>query len=224
MNISDLYSRCPVLFHMAEPGSWPGIVTRGLLSTSALLDLYQVDGARREAIESKRRPEKVKVSLQGLDDAIIRDQKPLNDVALAACLNGGLTTRDWYRLINRKVFFWTERTRLMWLMGANAYVGDEHLVITVETEPLVSSCGDRVTLSAINSGSTYVRKSNNEVAPRGPKTFQTISKFSPGDPVVELAVEERVDDIRRFARRADIMLCPRRDAEPELVREVWFRE
>jgi hypothetical protein len=47
-----LASRYPVLFHMAEDGSWESIRERGLLSTSALLDLFEVEAEERFASES----------------------------------------------------------------------------------------------------------------------------------------------------------------------------
>lgn len=54
-----LAARFPRLFHMAEAGSWPSIQRHGLLSTSALIDLFEVKGARREALEARHRPESV---------------------------------------------------------------------------------------------------------------------------------------------------------------------
>ncbi len=47
-----LVSRYPVLYHMAEDGSWEGIQRLGFLSTSALLDRFEVRDERRFAIES----------------------------------------------------------------------------------------------------------------------------------------------------------------------------
>lgn len=49
----------PRLWHMAADGSWPSIRDRGLLSTSALLDLYEVTGDERVSLESRHRPESV---------------------------------------------------------------------------------------------------------------------------------------------------------------------
>ena len=40
--LEELLSDCPTLYHMAEDRSWPSIRHRGLLSTTALLDLYGV--------------------------------------------------------------------------------------------------------------------------------------------------------------------------------------
>ena len=48
--LAELIRDCPTLYHMAECGSWPSIRRHGLLSTSALLDLYGVQGAERDVI------------------------------------------------------------------------------------------------------------------------------------------------------------------------------
>jgi hypothetical protein len=40
----------PVVYHMAQDGSWPSIRDRGLLSTRAIVDLYQPDDQTRDEI------------------------------------------------------------------------------------------------------------------------------------------------------------------------------
>ena len=57
----DLIKYFPRLYHMAEKGTWPSIKKRGLLSTTALLDLYGIKGKEREKIESLRRPDSVRI-------------------------------------------------------------------------------------------------------------------------------------------------------------------
>ncbi len=47
---------------MAEADTWDSIRKNGLLSTSALLDLYEIKGAQRYAIESDHRPESIPIS------------------------------------------------------------------------------------------------------------------------------------------------------------------
>ena len=76
-----LARRYPVLFHMAEAGSWPTIAEYGLLSTTALVDLFQIHGAQRLAIESRHRPENCDLQ----PDAWNRcdsGSKPMNDRGL----------------------------------------------------------------------------------------------------------------------------------------------
>ena len=44
----EFVRRYPRLYHMAQVGSWPSIERNGLLSTSALLDLFQIKGEARK--------------------------------------------------------------------------------------------------------------------------------------------------------------------------------
>ena len=77
--LDELISDCPILYHMAESGSWKSIQEFGLLSTSALLDLFEIEGARREEIESNRRPNNVIIEHRSHGAAVVRDQKPMDD-------------------------------------------------------------------------------------------------------------------------------------------------
>ena len=203
--LDELLRDCPTLYHMAEAGTWPSIRRHGLLSTLALLDLRGVEGPRRDALESQRRPHGVALRSPGLEGAVIRDQKPMDDAGLARCLDGGLLPEDWYRLLNGKVFFWLTPARLMRLMDARPYRGLVHDVLELDAAALVSACRDAVTLSPINSGATRpfpVR--------RGPDTFLPIAAYPyggwrsrrpRGERVVELTVDHAVPDVARFVRR-----------------------
>ena len=73
---------------MAERGAWPSIRANGLRSTSALLDLFGVEGEERRAVEAVRRPEGVTLTAAGLDPVVVRDQKPMTDEGLRRCLTG----------------------------------------------------------------------------------------------------------------------------------------
>ena len=83
----EFAARYPVLFHMAADNSWDSISRYGLLSTSRLLDLFEVDGAQRHSIESAHRPESVEIRHPEHGVATIRDQKPMSEKALLGCLN-----------------------------------------------------------------------------------------------------------------------------------------
>jgi hypothetical protein len=185
---------------MAEAGSWPQIRDHGLLSTSALLDRYQISGPRREVIEKAHRPECVTIIADGLPDAIVRDQKPMSDGALSKCLQDGLTPSEWYRILNARTFFWASRQRLRGLLGARAYRDRPQTVLTVDTRSLVEAYRDRIELSPINSGSTIFKP-----APRGHRTFQSIDQYDyrawrdkrgPENAIVELVVRGGIPDIR----------------------------
>jgi hypothetical protein len=205
LNPETLAQEYPRLYHMAEPGAWPSIRKYGLLSTTSLLDLFEINGVRRRAIEAQHRPESITLSHPQLGTAVVRDQKPMSDAALEKCLTDGLTPEAWYRLLNRHVFFWLSRQRLDRLLDARAYRHQRHTILEVNTSSLLDAYAKRVVLAPINSGSTIMKPQ-----PRGAATFQTISSYPYAawrakrgrrDAVVELAVRGGVQDVERFVLR-----------------------
>jgi hypothetical protein len=176
---------------MAEAGSWASVRQYGLLSTSALLDLFEVNGERRRAIESTRRPRSVTIEHPDHGTAVIRDQIPLNPTILERCLVG-MTPGEWCETLNRRVFFWVEEERLERLLCARAYRARAHDVLTLDTASLVAAHAPAITLAHLNTGTTLFR------APaRGPETFQSISDYpiEARRQVVELAVDYKVADV-----------------------------
>jgi hypothetical protein len=73
---------------MAEAGRWPSIARHGLLSTSALLDLFEVHGARRGELEAQHRPESVTLRHPRHGLTVVRDPKPMDDRGLCAGWRG----------------------------------------------------------------------------------------------------------------------------------------
>jgi hypothetical protein len=195
-----LWETYPHLWHMAAHGSWPSIRDHGLLSTTANLDRYGVNGARRTAIEAQRRPECVTIQANGLPDAVIRDNKPASDGALLKCLQDNLTPTDWYRILNERTFFWLSKERLKGLLEAKAYRNNPQTILTVDTQSLVTAHAIRIELSPINSGSTIYKPQ-----PRGKDTFLPIKDYDydawrkkrgKKKAVAELVVRDAVPDIR----------------------------
>ncbi len=198
----ELAARFPRLYHMAQAGSWPGIQRHGLLSTTALLDLFEVDGDAREGLVARHRPESVTIRHPLHGEAVIRDQKPMSDGGLVRALQGAMTPADWYRILNEKVYFWLARERLDKLLGAAAYRGRRQTVLTIDTAALLARHADRVLLSPINSGCTKPYPT-----PRGRDTFLPLGEYkfdewtrkrNRRDSVVELTVRYAVPDVRDF--------------------------
>jgi uncharacterized protein DUF7002 len=193
----------PTLFHMAERGTWESIRSRGLLSTSALMDLFQITGSKREEIEAAIRKRRIDLDV-GTGRIVIRDQK-MSDSKLAKCLQDRLTTRDWLLMLNGKVFFWLTEPRLITLM--KSYAKDEHLVLEVDTAELLKRHGARVMLAPMNTGTTSPMG-----FPRGLKTFlppdqypfeaHKKTKGGAKKAIVELTVDYSVPDIAEFTTRA----------------------
>ena len=105
MTVEELCAVYPRLYHMAEAAAWPSIQRHGLLSTSALLDLYEVSEPERGRIERTRRPDAVPIVHVRHGTLFINDQRPMTDASLGRALIG-MTPSEWYALLNARVFFW----------------------------------------------------------------------------------------------------------------------
>jgi hypothetical protein len=194
----------PTLYHMAEPDSWPQIEQYGLLSTSALLDLFEYNGGSRKAIEAMHRPASVVIENKVVGRAVVRDQKPLRPSQLEKCLVG-MTNEQWFRLLNSKVFFWPTEERLNTLLNGREYRNKEQLVIEIPTKELFERCTDKIRLSPINSGSVLY-----DPQKRGKFTFQPIHNYDflerkkkrgIKNAVAEVTVDYAVPNISTFCNR-----------------------
>ena len=211
----EIIGRYPILFHMAELDSWPSILQNGLLSTSALLDLFEVGGPEREAIESEWRSRSVRIEHHTHGSAVIRDQRPMPPGTLEPLLEG-MSPPDWYRLLNRKSFFWVTEDRLFRLLNAGPYKNRVHDVLRVDTRELLERHGDRITLAPFNTGvSSFGPKFK-----RGPDTFLSIPDYPLGtkhDEVVEVVADYHVPDVAEFT------LAVEQWRGNNFQREVWRR-
>ena len=203
--LRELVADCPTLYHMAALGSWPSIRERGLLSTSALLDKYQVTGEERRAIEEERRGKSVVLNYGGLPPAVVRDQLPMTDAGLLRCLPKHLSPADWYKILNQKTFFWLTKSRLVRLLNAGTYRNEAHDVLEVSTQGLVDNYFDKIWFCPMNSGTTKPMPH-----PRDESTFRRIPDYpysdwrpkrARGERIVEFVVDHGVPDISKYVTR-----------------------
>ena len=211
-----LIEQYPIIYHMAELGSWRTIQDHGLLSTTALLDLFGVSGQKRFEIESQWRDKGVALEHPLYGTAFVRDQLPMPENKLRGCLMD-MTPQEWYELINRKSFFWVDKTPLVWMLKAAPYKDREHEIITVPTRILLDHHAEGISLSAINSGSVYPSKATGTPRSRGRDTFKPLKDYA-SRWVAELTVEHSVPDIADLAIRVEAW---QRD---KLLRVIWSRD
>jgi hypothetical protein len=121
MDDEELIEGCPRLFHVTETGAWPSIRRRGLLSTSALLDLFSLPEPLRSQIEAQPRLRDVVLADPHVGRVVIRDNRPLRPHILRSCLKGLVS--DWCRLLNARVFFWASERRLRNHLRARGHRG-----------------------------------------------------------------------------------------------------
>ena len=205
--IDQLVSKYPRLFHMAESGTWERIQENGLLSTTALLDLFKVEEPKRSRIESEWRRESESIA----PGVVIRDQKPMSPRSLEVVLKD-MTPEQWYRLLNHKTFFWPTLDRLKKMLNAGSYKNDHHDVLTVDTRKLVECHRDHISLSRINSGATF------GYAKRGSGTFKSIEAYPAirrKTDVAEVVVEYHVPHV------VDFTLSVERWKGDDYLQTIW---
>ena len=207
----------PRLYHMTAAGGWEGIKANGLRTTRQLLADADADEETVEAVAFGRRTEQVELA----PGVTIRDNKVLNEKSLAKALTDGLTPRDWYGLLNERVFLWANPKRLEKLLAGRAYRDSAHDVLTFDALPLVGAYRDVLECTPMNTGAAFMR-----AVPRGRDTFTPLArvpfddwkaKRSRADAVVEVAVPGGVPDAgayllevrRRQAGRDDEVLWQR---------------
>lgn len=169
---AEFESAYPVLFHISRARDVEQIIRHGLLSTTALLDLCEIEGELRSRIEVHQRPKAISISHPVHGEFLINDQAPMNALALAKCLTD-LTPQQWCKTLNRRVFLWPTRERVMRHIGVWLAAGTGRIVLTFDTRSLFETLDvDLFELSPINSGNT-MRKA----APRGSSTFRKLRDY-----------------------------------------------
>ena len=153
IDAGDFAGHYSSLYHMAQDGAWDSIRCHGLLSTSALLDLNQVDGDLRRQIESCHRPTSVEIRHPGQSLRYNPRSESNARTSVAKTLRN-MTPREWYELLNRKVFFWVTEERVQQLLGARMYRNRAHTVITLDQ----CAMGHEPSRSEPRRGSSSIRR------------------------------------------------------------------
>lgn len=196
MTPDEIARRFPRLYHVTEPGAHESVRRHGLLSTVALLDLFETPESDRLRLLRARRPDPVPLSHPVHGEAILNDQRPLSMKALETCLDDGMAPADWLGMLNGKVFFWPDEKQLQRLTQARANRSRQREVLVFDTARLMDESFDRLRLSPINTGNTMRRP-----ARRGLATFALAKDHAwedwrtlrgRRDSVVEIAIDHRV--------------------------------
>jgi hypothetical protein len=199
MNLEKLIELYPRVYHMAERGTWGSIQQRGLMSTTAVLDHLEVADGERARFESEHRSQKMDVRADHPSNIVLRDQKPMPEGRLLQALMNGTTPRQWYELINDKVFFWVEEERLHRLLGARDYRTLEHDVLTLNSAEFIPAYAEKIWLCHMNSGNTWPIPHR-----RDAEIFHRIADYpvkpsgKPVKNVVELVVDYSVPNIADY--------------------------
>lgn len=191
MTREDLWVRYPQLFHVAFAAGWEGILRNGLWSAEELTRLLGWPQQQREKWLARRRQEVGGFEDEQLGRVTFRDHKAIPKAGLGYALVG-VSESEWYRELNRRVYFYVDRADADGLVAAYS---EEQVILTVDTERLVRACEDRVAVATINTGYALRRP-----ARRGLDTFTAIRDF-PADRaarIAEFTVERGIEKMAEF--------------------------
>jgi hypothetical protein len=207
VDVEQLVTRHPILFHMAQAGTWPSIQAHGLLSTRAIVDLCQPLEASAAAVLNTVRRDSVTLQHETGTQFTIRDQRPLK--FLTHCLTDGTSPQQFLDTLNGRVFFWLTQQRLVKLLGARMYRDSEHTVLRIDTAALLATYEPVAQLAPYNTGSMHVPNAPK----RGADVFVDIADYPfarwqerrgrTGDAVVELTLPYSVPDIAQYVVRTE---------------------
>ncbi len=155
MELAQFIATCPRVYHASSALAWPSIERLGLLSTARLLEVFDVDTKRQQALLAHPRLRSTALRRQGLEPAVIRDQKPMK--FLAEKIEPGHSVSEFLTAINSRVFFWPTRERLERLRNAREYRNQAQVVIHVDTRLLVERYEQQIQLCRFNSGAITQR-------------------------------------------------------------------
>jgi hypothetical protein len=194
----------PRLWHVTATDAIPSILERGLLTTSHILALWEVDPAQRDAYLAERRRLPVTLTHPELGSIVINDNAPLDERKLSAVLDDGLTTSDWLRMLNARVFFFTTLAPLKRLMGSALNVEKTKKVLVLNTRRLAQAYGEAMEIVPINSGNTRydpARRGLSTFAPLMPTDYNRWRRrrgMSSPDTIKEVTIRGAVPDIACF--------------------------
>ena len=159
----------------------------------------------RREIESEIRPDSRSASHEGFGTAVVGGQRPLIKANLKKAPRGVSVMQD-YRLFHGRTFFWAPKEHLEKPLNARMYRNRPHDVLAVDTKTLIRDHLDRITFSPINSGAAISQNGEH-----GQQTFKSIADYPfdahekkrPAEPLVELAVEYEVGDMRKHVVRVE---------------------
>ena len=166
VNLDELVTRFPRVWHATFVGGWDSIRHSGLRSSADLLA-----SVNRSDEAQVMRSEIAEVTTDG-GVATLRTQIP-NRLDPTPYLDG-ITVADWWQLLNDRSYFYADQDALDALVTSYAADGIGQEVISLETRRLLSPVADNVEVAVVSAG-VFPRTSGPS---RGRATFQSLGDFA----------------------------------------------
>lgn len=167
------------------------IFAEGLLSTRSLLEKAGWDERAIAGVTEQRRDDFVLVDWPSGRETRLSHQRPIKLKMLNECLGlTGTPIEEYFRLLANRVFLFPEDGAAAGFKGELLGAGAVD-IMCIDTVKLLRAVGDRVEVSAYNSGSTP-----RSPLPKGRDTWLEIAAFGrPFRDVKEVTVLDEVQDV-----------------------------
>ncbi|MCW2751255.1 MAG: hypothetical protein JWR83_2365 [Aeromicrobium sp.] len=164
------------------------------MSAAQLIEAADLDAERRAELHETPRRDPVSLRVNGVD-VVLRDQAPLFKADLATVLEPGLTTADWVRLLNRRVYLFTDPAAMRKILEKYVASDGSQEVISFSPRRLLEADRMRIELSAKNTGA-IARRSDPY---KGRDTFVSVFRFPDRKPA-EVTILDGLDDLDSVVR------------------------
>jgi hypothetical protein len=175
MILEDFIKKKEFLYHLTDKDNLNKIKLRKeLLSTEAIVNQSSLGEKEKDEFLTQRRKTHIVVEV-GEDKYKIRDQRPISILNLIKCLTTGFSVKDFFRMLNDRVFFWPTVDRLK--SHYNRYSSENPIIIKVSTGDLLK-INSNAQFCRLNSGATRSNSYLNGAPPqRGVGTFLPAKDF-----------------------------------------------
>jgi hypothetical protein len=176
MKIEEFIEKREFLYHLTDRENLERVKThKELLSTESIVNLSSMEDDEKEEFLSQRRKSHATINV-GDTSYRIRDQRPISLLNLVKCLTTGFTVKDFFRMLNNRVFFWPTLQRLE--SHYNRYKDERPIIIRVSTRELLD-LNHHAEFCRLNSGATRSNSHLNGAPPeRGEGTFSSAEIFN----------------------------------------------
>lgn len=167
MDLGKFIDYAPYIYHLTSPQNAKRIIKEGkLYSANALIDM--TDDAKDKEIKRQKRFTHRSLLIDGTE-VLLRDQRPISEIALAKCLTDNWTVADFLFFLNERVFMWPNLNRLK--RHYNRYKNENPVIFRFATKEMIEA-NPHVKFARLNTGATRANSYLGGRAPeRGLQTF-----------------------------------------------------
>jgi hypothetical protein len=195
MTPDQFLDRCKFVCHVGPVGVWDQIAKHGFRTAEQLILESDLSEDEQQRLISTPRRESIRLRVAG-DEVLLRDQGPLfARKDLISVLGDGLDVSDWVRLLNRRVFFFTDQLSMQKLRDKYVELEGAQEVIWLSPLRVIRMEGLCLELTSQNSGAIARRSGPQKVA----DTFVPFSSFPDRKPK-ELTMVDGLNDLTPVVR------------------------